>query len=150
MKLFYMVLFICVQVVLIHSQTSWINKQKGTVFFKCTDNLEHLQKKRLMSSTKFNRTFSQAQNYYHQLTRWSTLISVYSRRVVCPLCQRILNPRECSKFCPFGNKGWQTTFQRRLEPQWIFFFRNMVILTFPFFDSDITFQGRGEVWFCSC
>lgn len=116
MKLFYMVLFICVQVVLIHSQTSWINKQKGTVFFKCTDNLEHLQKKRLilMSSTKFNRTFSQAQNYYHQLTRWSTLISVYSRRVVCPLCQRILNPRECSKFCPFGNKGWQTTFQRRL------------------------------------
>lgn len=114
MKLFYMVLFICVQVVLIHSQTSWINKQKGTVFFKCTDNLEHLQKKRLMSSTKFNRTFSQAQNYYHQLTRWSTLISVYSRRVVCPLCQRILNPREYSKFCPFGKWGWQTTFQRRL------------------------------------
>lgn len=113
MKLFYMVLFICVQVVLIHSQTSWINKQKGTVFFKCTDNLEHLQK-RLMSSTKFSRTFSQAQNYYHQLTRWSTLISVYSSREVCPLCQRILNPRECSKFCPFGNKGWQTTFQRRL------------------------------------
>lgn len=67
-----------------------------------------------MSSTKFSRTFSQAQNYYHQLTRWSTLISVYSSREVCPLCQRILNPRECSKFCPFGNKGWQTTFQRRL------------------------------------
>lgn len=42
-----MVLFICVQVVLIHSQTSWINKQKGTVFFKCTDNLEHLQKKKI-------------------------------------------------------------------------------------------------------
>lgn len=112
MKLFYMVLFICVQVVLIHSQTSWINKQKGTVFFKCTDNLEHLQKTK--NKKKFSRTFSQAQNYYHQLTRWSTLISVYSSREVCPLCQRILNPRECSKFCPFGNKGWQTTFQRRL------------------------------------
>lgn len=94
-----------------------------------------------MSSTKFSRTFSQAQNYYHQLTRWSTLISVYSSREVCPLCQRILNPRECSKFCPFGNKGWQTTFQRRLIWTAMNFFlmvRNMVI----FLIVTLLFKGE--------
>lgn len=67
-----------------------------------------------MSCTKFNRTFSRDQNYYHQLTRRSTLISVYPLRVLCPLCIQTSNPRNCSKVCPLGKWGWQTTFQRRL------------------------------------
>lgn len=99
-----------------------------------------------MSCTKFNRTFSRAQNYYHQLTRRSTLISVYSLRVLCPLCIQTSNPRNCSKVCPFGNKGWQTTFQRRLIWTAMNFFlmvRNMVILTFPFF-LIVTLLFKGE------